>query len=530
MKIQSIGLLLAFILQQSAISIPQQATPKGSIEGTVVRIGTGEPISGVRVTLQTTSGPGRGQERTVVSTESGEFVITDLDPGVHRIGVTANVGQRLATEPGSSVVFLAAGQMSKRVHLELMPAGSVSGRIRDSEGRTLVGLEVQLLWTTYEWGGRRSFHSAGSKMTDERGEYRFLSVTEGRYYLIAGSATGQLLSASPVVGDSPNGAQEQERYALTYYPGVLDLPDANVVEVQPGQNLAAFDFTVYAEETYKLRGRVIDSRTGQEPEAVTLWIQSETFTGEPITSPINMGTNGEFEFRNLVPGSYTVEARILDKNQPDSPSRVSTSAPITISNSDTDDVMVVVFPPASIPGRLTIDGQEVSSFRGLEHIRVLLAGGVSSRQSQTVNPDGTFRIDSVMPGQYQVIACLGGPNSSACARSTPDFYLKYAQFDGQEVLNTPLQFLGTVGTALDIVLSPRPGRIQGTLLNEEDAPVAGVQAVLIPDHNRDRFDLYEFATSDPGGQFTIRGITPGVYKVFAWEALEENAYFDSDVM
>ncbi len=135
-----------------------------------------------------------------------------------------------------------------------------------------------------------------------------------------------------------------------------------------------------------------------------------------------------------------------------------------------------------------------------------------------------------MPGQYQVIACLGGPNSSACARSTPDFYLKYAQFDGQEVLNTPLQFLGTVGTALDIVLSPRPGRIQGTLLNEEDAPVAGVQAVLIPDHNRDRFDLYEFATSDPGGQFTIRGITPGVYKVFAWEALEENAYFDSDVM
>jgi len=54
--------------------------------------------------------------------------------------------------------------------------------------------------------------------------------------------------------------------------------------------------------------------------------------------------------------------------------------------------------------------------------------------------------------------------------------------------------------------------------------------VLIPDQNRDRSDLYRFGISDRDGHFTIRGITPGFYKIFAGEALEENAYFDSDLM
>jgi hypothetical protein len=54
--------------------------------------------------------------------------------------------------------------------------------------------------------------------------------------------------------------------------------------------------------------------------------------------------------------------------------------------------------------------------------------------------------------------------------------------------------------------------------------------VLVPDHNRDRFDLYKEAASDSGGHFAMRGIIPGAYKIFAFEALEEYPYFDSDFM
>jgi hypothetical protein len=52
----------------------------------------------------------------------------------------------------------------------------------------------------------------------------------------------------------------------------------------------------------------------------------------------------------------------------------------------------------------------------------------------------------------------------------------------------------------------------------------------MPENNRDRFDQYRFATSDRDGHFSIAGVAPGVYKLFAWEALEENGYFDADLM
>jgi hypothetical protein len=61
-------------------------------------------------------------------------------------------------------------------------------------------------------------------------------------------------------------------------------------------------------------------------------------------------------------------------------------------------------------------------------------------------------------------------------------------------------------------------------------PVPGVQAVLVPDGNRSRPELYRNATTDQTGRFTIRGVTPGDYKLFSWEALENNGYFDPDVM
>jgi hypothetical protein len=150
----------------------------------------------------------------------------------------------------------------------------------------------------------------------------------------------------------------------------------------------------------------------------------------------------------------------------------------------------------------------------------------NSPQSQTLNPDGTFRLDNVKSGQYQVLVCLATP----CIRDTPDFYLKDARFDRTDVLNGLLQFSGIASTPLDIVLSPKPGRIEGVVVNDKQEPVGGIRTILIPDQNRDRVRLYKFAQTDQSGRFTIRGIAPGAYKVFAWEALEEWAFFDPDLM
>src|SRR6185295_12510677 len=86
------------------------------------------------------------------------------------------------------------------------------------------------------------------------------------------------------------------------------------------------------------------------------------------------------------------------------------------------------------------------------------------------------------------------------------------------------------GATLNIVLSPNVGQVEGIVLDDRQQPVAGVQAALIPERSRDRIDLYKAATTDQNGRFMIRAVTPGDYKLFAWEALESFGYFDPDLL
>ena len=58
----------------------------------------------------------------------------------------------------------------------------------------------------------------------------------------------------------------------------------------------------------------------------------------------------------------------------------------------------------------------------------------------------------------------------------------------------------------------------------------GIQAILIPDRQRERRNLYKFATSDQNGHFTIATIAPGDYKLFAWEDIEPGEYNDPDFL
>jgi hypothetical protein len=560
MKLILLSLLL--IQQQAPTTQQQQTPPTGSIEGTVVRIGTGEPIAGARVILTksvaglpTTIGgvpvlpPVSGativssgsfgarpvQPTTVPTDAQGRFVATNVEAGGYRITVAANgyarqdYGQKAFGTPGT-IVNVAAGQPLKDIVVRMTPAGNVTGRISDDSGRPAVGAQVQLLRTNYGPNGQKLFQAAGTTRTNDRGEYRLYWVTPGKYYLSASSGSGPTRPVDGGTGESPNGLSES--YALTYYPGAADLKDASSIEVQAGVELSAIDFNVPVQQLRKVRGRVIDSRTGQRPAAANLSIASRSLTGGGFTSGAFSAYNpadGTFEIANVAPGSYTITAQIQDPNQritplPSSaPDRPSASAPVTVASTDVDGVVLNIVAPVSIPGRLVVEGQQLSSVQGFERIRVQLSQPnnepfSSTPQFQTLNSDGSFREDNALPGQYRLSVLL----------MPPDFYIKEALFDQTDVLNKLLAFNGSVPTPLDIVLSPKAGQIEGTLMNDRHEPAAAIQVVLIPDLHRERTDLYKTSLSAANGKFNMRGITPGDYKLFAWESVELFAYYDSD--
>jgi protocatechuate 3,4-dioxygenase beta subunit len=138
-----------------------------------------------------------------------------------------------------------------------------------------------------------------------------------------------------------------------------------------------------------------------------------------------------------------------------------------------------------------------------------------------VAADGTFKLDNVPPGEYRVTI-----------PSMPDYYVKQISFDRNDALNSPFVVpeASTQTGALEIVLSSKVGQIEGVVTDERGQAVTGIQAVLVPDSNRDRTDLFKAITTDQTGRFVMKGIPPGDYKLYAWDALENYGYFDPDLL
>ena len=133
---------------------------------------------------------------------------------------------------------------------------------------------------------------------------------------------------------------------------------------------------------------------------------------------------------------------------------------------------------------------------------------------------GSFTIDNVAQGDYR-ISVAGLP---------PDYYIKEARLGGTDILQNGFSITRPQSERLEILVSPNGAQIEGDIVDEHGDPVRGVQAVLVPDRDRDRRDLFRIAATDQNGHFTMNGLSPGVYKMFAWEELEPLAYFDLEIL
>src|SRR5262249_17512745 len=193
------------------------------------------------------------------------------------------------------------------------PTAAVQGRISDLLGKPVEEAPVQLLRVTYNEGGEKILHEAVSTKTNDRGEYRLYGATPGRYYLLAGSLKGSL---STVGAAGANHVQEDHESA--YYPGVPDISQASVIELGPGNEINAIDWSLGQQQVYRIRGRVVDGRTGRGSPGVSI---SMTYL-----SPADRGTttyldaeemydpaSGSFEIRDVSPGSYVVTVTVSEK-------------------------------------------------------------------------------------------------------------------------------------------------------------------------------------------------------------------------
>jgi hypothetical protein len=407
-------------------------------------------------------------------------------------------------------------------------------------------------------------------VTNDRGEYRIYWVTPGRYYLLAGrpSNGSNSLTEFYLAEFTPGGAAGNEVpkvLGFAFYPGVQEISNARTIDLQPGADLQSVDMTLTPKpRMFKIRGTVVDSRNGQPPPRASVFVapqmpglnQDDLFLGPEGGSSNYNARTGAFEIRDLLPGSYSVIAMVTDNAVPGRPGPVGRSAamiPVTINSTDADNVTISVVPAGAIPGRVRIDGQLPAQMT-IERMTVQLTpvggalnslsgvmGNVLYQNTRTnVAADGTFRLVNVVPGDYRIE--FGGfpinvnnPNSTGGTQfmgsmQTAGAYIKDARLDGSDALNAPVRFSGSVSNGLDIVLAFGSGRVEGTVTDSRSQPVAAGRVVVVPDRMRFRSDLHRTSAPDLNGRFTFPTLPPGDYKIYAWESIEDNGWFDPDLL
>jgi hypothetical protein len=387
----------------------------------------------------------------------------------------------------------------------LQPGGAITGTVSDEDSQPVVGAQVEAIPAGH---GNRSGISA-SVQTNDLGAYRLFGIPAGKYYVMA---TGN----RPIVSKG----QTDEVYLPTLYPGTADAGQALPVEVRAGDEQSGIDLSLILTRGVSVRGRVVMPSAAKSPAGAYVQLQPRDV---PPDLPLmlrqygggSQDGKGIFEIRGVPPGAYSLFA-----NWGDDKGFYHGQVPVDVGNDNLEGVAVTLLPGFSVPGRVNADRGIPLDFTQLNLYLEPLGTASVGVGGAKIKPDGSFVFENVFEGDYR-LHVAGFPE---------EFYVKSAQWGGSDALSSGLNVGRDSGGTLVVGLALDGGRVDGVVIDDKQ-PVPGAFVVLIPDPpGRSRDDLYSQTSADRLGRFSLRGLPPGDFKLFAWEPGESVPYRDADFL
>jgi Carboxypeptidase regulatory-like domain len=491
--------------------------------GSVVNSITGEPLNHVRLFAEAVEG---GPTARTASDAKGNFTLIDLKPGRYRLHGARNgyidmyYGARRPDSKGTPIT-LAPGQRLEDVKFKLMPFAVIAGTVRESDGEPISGASITLLRLYHQAEGS-SLERAETAETDDLGQFRIPNLPPGTYFARASPSL-----SSPDESGEDHGGKDTPRETLVgvTYGGSRDLAGARPIEVEPGARIGGIDFTLPRSRIFHLRGHV----TAPAGTDARVWLSSGGVNdrdGESFRAALN--ANGDFDIPGIPTGSHTLwaDARKRKADQPadgrmyiDLYQPLRAALPVEVADRDIEGLRITVEDGAEIAGHITvIDEEDVK----LSSSQVFFHGVYENNPGAYVKPNQTFSL-TLAPGHYEVLLQDSGASKKRVIRS-----IRSADVD---VLRDGLTIQGPGAVPLEIVLAPDAGELDGAALDKDENPAPGATVVAIPDPMfRKRSERFFSAGADQQGRFQMKGMPPGSYKLFAWEDVEPDAWFDPEFL
>ena len=480
--------------------IPLLSLPAGE-PGTVVRgrvvSTTGGVVAGATVRL---SPQARREGASTLSDRDGLFAFAGVPPGAFLIGASKTGFSSDTVPRGRTITVTATGTTTE---LTLTPWSSITGRVVDELGDPVQAASMQLLRLQFQDGRRRLVSAGYTRTTDDRGVFRIFGVPPGQYIL---SASAGDVSTAELPG-----------YVRTYYPGVADAASSPFITIAAGQAQASADITLVRQGTARVSGIVRDAQGRPGLTGSLSLFPSQSASSLAMSVGARVGDNGAFEFPNVPPGRYVIQAYRGTRNRATEGEFGVLS--LSVGERDIEGITIQATAGSAIVGRLTFRGatRDAAPPRAGIDIEAVPSdpdlAPLSGRAIADIRPDWSF-----------VLAGISGPRRLEVTRTPPGWTLEAIRVRGIDVTDRPLTF-GTVAQSIDdveVVLTDRVTRVTGSVRDRDGRTAAGATAIVFAP-GRDRWyaqsRYMRAATVGADGSFSVEGLPPGSYYVAAVASL-----------
>lgn len=510
----SIGpaVVLALALGYAAPASAAQQKPEvaqksagGIIRGTVTAADTGKPLRRARVTI-VRAGEGRPGSPILANTNSlGNFEARNVPEGSYLVSATragylpVEYGQRYPRERGSTV-DVRGETLVNRIDLALPRGGVLAGRITDEQGEPFPGVDVTALEMRYREGRRQPLPTSVST-TDDGGYFRISGLPPGVYQLVARSQEMWR-----------NDKKETYGYASTYFPGGGPA-EAQAIALAPSQQQTDVQFSLEVSRTARIAGRV-QLPTGEPASGrqVHLGYYHGGYVMPSGRASTRTTDDGTFEMQDVPPGVYSVASG-------------SAFTLVTISAADVSGITLVPRVGSAVSGTVVTEEGSAPPFSA-SGVRLFLVAAV---EDDRVLP--TVRLPAVNSDWSFSLSNVGGPFLFRIRGLPDDWMLSAVRLNEKDITDTPWNV--PAGSSeirgLTLVLTPRIGRVSGTVIDGEGKPTAAGTVVLFSDDKEhwtvgSRF--VRMTRPDASGRFTVAGLPAGTYRAIAQPFIESGQWED----